>query len=119
MGIAKFGDLRYIDAFLTAPFVMFDDNSLSRLELINCSQRTRQIIGDSLFFSINILVELLNIFCSELRDLLSDSESNKQLERKLCHRCDHWIACVRKLEKFMACAVNKDFLPSFIPSKIQ
>merc|ERR1712129_158321 len=44
--IAKFGDLRYIDAFLTAPFVMFDDNSLSRLELINCSQRTRQIISD-------------------------------------------------------------------------
>merc|ERR1712244_28862 len=58
----------------------------------------------------------------ELVDILECDDNigrRTKMERKLCQRLDQMIACQIKLEKFMNVNVNKDFVPSYIPSKTQ
>merc|ERR1712228_591360 len=121
---AKHGDLEHIDSFLSAPFIMFDVECIDDTSLlIDKSQRTRQIIGDSMFSGIQCLREICNIFSVELCDILKNDKNDenirrrKKIESKLCRRFDQMICLELKLEQFMNLSMNKHFVPSFIPSK--
>eukprot|EP01083_Nonionella_stella_P266412 901296_1 len=123
---AHLGELNSIDSFLTASLLMFNAEDLQTANMIDKSKVTRQIMGDSIFSAINCIRELLNMFCAEYIEFCTNDGNNKsqschsrrkRIEARLCHRLDHLVCLQHSLETFMKLNLNKQFLPSFIPSQ--